>query len=460
MKTLAFNTDIARFTEKQLEAVSILRSGLCKFFLYGGALGGGKSYLLRWYCVRYLLDMATKFGLTGVRVMLACEDYPTLKDRQISQIGKEFDMNRIILRHTRETGEKIQKAAPLGKLHADHKEHGASFILSEHYGGGVICFRNLDDPKKYQSAEFALVAIDELTKNTYDTFIDLFTRLRWPEVASINCQFIAGTNPGSKGHGWVKQLWLDRNFPKEWYENDENIDYRPQFHFLRSKAEHNPYIDNSYWSSLSALPENLRKAYKDGNWDVFVGQAFNEWSSSTHVIEPQPIPEWASLYMTFDWGFGKPFSIGWWWVDEDERLYRFNEWYGWTGTSDTGLRMSDPEIAQEVVRKEKQMGIWGKDVQRICDPTCFNKKPDYKGGGQGPSTAEEFAAYELYFSPGDPNRQLKLRQFHNRLTVPKDGTKPMVLVYETCEQFIRTIPDLVVDKNNIEDIDTKGEDHI
>jgi hypothetical protein len=37
---------------------------------------------------------------------------------------------------------------------------------------------------------------------------------------------------------------------------------------------------------------------------------------------------------------------------------------------------------------------------------------------------------------------------------------PMMLVYENCEQFIRTIPDLCVDDMNVEDIDTDLEDHI
>ena len=42
-----------------------------------------------------------------------------------------------------------------------------------------------------------------------------------------------------------------------------------------------------------------------------------------------------------------------------------------------------------------------------------------------------------------------------------DGTdgKPMLMVYDTCEAFIRTIPQLQTDKNNVEDIDTDMEDH-
>jgi hypothetical protein len=153
------------------------------------------------------------------------------------------------------------------------------------------------------------------------------------------------------------------------------------------------------------------------------------------------------------------------------------------------------------------MKIINPQITRICDPTCFNKKPDYKGGGQMPSTASEFLAEGLLLRPGDPSRSLKLRQFHDHLAVPMDYldpyavklgltpyddevfghywldaemnsvhleelfararkmdvqipyVAPMLQVYSTCEQFIRTVPALVHDEHNIEDIDTDGEDH-
>jgi hypothetical protein len=97
-------------------------------------------------------------------------------------------------------------------------------------------------------------------------------------------------------------------------------------------------------------------------------------------------------------------------------------------------------------------------IIRLAGPDCFNKKPDYRGGGQGPSTAEVFAEHGIYLSPGDPNRALKIRQFHERLRL-RDDEPPMMLIYDTCEHFIRTIPLLQADPHNVEDIDTTMEDH-
>ena len=287
MKTLDIDQDIAKFTPRQMEAVKALDSGGIKYFLYGGALGGGKSYFLRWYGVRRLIVLYQVYGLSGAVGMLACENYPSLKDRQLSKIGREFP-------------------GWLGKMHTDHKEFGRCFILKPRFGGGILCFRNLDDPSKYQSAEFAFIMVDELTKNDYDTFTFLRSRLRWPGLPDVEGQFVGGTNPGGIGHGWCKQLWMDKTFGPEWYPPISPEDYRKQFAYIPSKADDNPHLDPGYWAVLNTLPEHLRSAFKDGNWDIFVGQAFSEFNRTTHVVKPMPVPSNAPLYMTFDWGYGAP----------------------------------------------------------------------------------------------------------------------------------------------------------
>jgi hypothetical protein len=473
-KQLDFDKDIAKFTGRQMESCAAIDSKLYKFILYGGALGGGKSYWLRWTLVRLLMTWFFEKGLTKVKTMLACEDYPQLKDRQIEKIETEFP-------------------AWLGKSYSDHKVYGRCYILDAAYGSGIICFRNLDDPSKYQSSEWATAAIDELTKNDYHTFTEIRKRLRWPGLEDDECLLLGATNPGGIGHNYCKSFWIKGEFPPEFLEP---YDYSKKFKYIPAKAEDNPHLPPAYWQMLHTLPAHQRKAFKDGSWDLFEGQAFQEWSILHHVIKPQPVPKDVPLFMTFDWGFGAPFSVGWWWIDSDGRFYRFAEWYGWNGTQNHGLRLSDSEIAQGIIKKEKAMGfevekdgVVNPQITRLCDPTCFNKKPDYKGGGQGQSTAEEFRHNGLVLRPGDASRVLKWRQMHQRLNVPditdefcanKEGfhksdrglwynekgehiTKygvPMLQVYSSCNHFIRTVPDLVTNPNNIEDIDTDGEDHV
>ncbi len=432
-----FDVDIAKFTPRQMEAIKLLDSGKIKYLLYGGAMGGGKSYLLRWYAVRRLLWLA-KNGWRNASVMLACEDYPSLKDRQLSKCEIEFTQ------------------AGLGKMHDDHKTWGRCWILPKDMGSGVLCFRNLDDASKYASAEFAAILVDELTRNKYETFSLLRTRLRLIGLPDEEAQFIGGTNPGGPGHGWVKMLWIDRNFPKEFIKPK---DLRSQFAFVPSKADDNPHLDQAYWDSLNTLPETMRRAFRDGDWNIYLGQAFPEFTVQTHVIDPMPVPSYAQLYMTYDWGYGKPFYIGWWWVDVEGRIYLFNEWYGWNGNPNQGIRMVDSKVAGGIIQREREMRIFGRNIIRLAGHDCWNKKPDYRGGGQGPSTAEIFASKGLMLTKADPNRELKLRQFRERIKVPEDGTMPMLMVYSNCKQFIRTITTLPMDPTRIEQIDTNAEDH-
>ena len=178
--------ELRHFTPKQMEANDVINKK--KFVLYGGAMGGGKSFLLRWKLLSILLAHAAR-GKPNITVGLFCEDYPALQDRHISKIKNEFP-------------------EWLGTYRGD--DH--NFILKPEFGGGVIAFRNLDKAEKYQSVEFAAIGVDELTKISEEDFIDLRTRLRWPGID--NPKFIGATNPGGTGHLWVKRLWIDRQFPE------------------------------------------------------------------------------------------------------------------------------------------------------------------------------------------------------------------------------------------------------
>lgn len=437
-----YDTEVARFTPRQMEFLRHSDSGTKKYLLFGGALGGGKSHVLRWGTPRRLMVLYQRYGVKQLKAMICCEDYPSLKGRQLQAVQRELP-------------------AWLGRFHSAHSVYDKSFILHPRFGGGVIVFRNLDDAAKYASEEFVQISVDELTKNPYDVFTHLRTRLRWPGIPDYETQFWAATNPGGIGHSYCKQLWIDGDFPEEW---TKPIDYSNAFAYIPSKAEDNPHLDQSYWNMLQTLPPALRKAFKDGSWDIFVGQAFPQFSKQIHVVEPHPVPDDAPLYMTFDWGFGAPFSIGWWYTDHDGRIIRFAEWYGWNGNPNQGLRLADTDVVRGVIEREERLSQTVRDlparVQRFAGHDCFSKRPDYQGGGQGKTTAEVWAEHGLYLNSVKPDRALKLRQFHDRLRIPDDGSAPMLLVFSNCTQFIRTIPTLVTKENRPEEIEDAGaEDH-
>lgn len=226
-------SELTKFFAKQQEALDA--SKRFKFVLFGGSVGSGKSYWLRWSCLYWLIKYNAKYGIKGIRAGLFCEDYPSLNDRHLTKIKYEFP-------------------AWLGKYNEAKKE----FTLAPEYGGGILAFRNLDEPEKYLSVEFAIMAIDEINRNPKTTFDMLRSRHRWPGIKDV--KFIAGCNP--LGEAWVKNMWVKRLFPpneKEQYE----------FVYVPALPTDNPHLPPEYYKSLESLPDNQRRAYLEGNWDAF-----------------------------------------------------------------------------------------------------------------------------------------------------------------------------------------------
>lgn len=231
-ETVKFS-ELCKFFPKQMEALNA--SKRFKFVLFGGSVGSGKSYWIRWSAVYWLMKYYAKYGLKGVRAGVFCEDYPSLNDRHLSKVKFEFP-------------------DWLGKFNEAKHE----FTLAPEYGSGIIAFRNLDDPSKYLSVEFALIAIDEINRNPKTTFDMLRSRHRWPGIKDT--KFIAGCNP--LGEAWVKNMWVKRMFPP-----DEKEQY--EFVYVPALPTDNPHLPTEYYKSLESLPENQRRAYLEGNWDAF-----------------------------------------------------------------------------------------------------------------------------------------------------------------------------------------------
>lgn len=226
-------SELTKFFPKQLEALEA--SKRFKYVLFGGSVGSGKSYWIRWSAVYWLMKYYAKYNLKGIRAGVFCEDYTSLNDRHLTKVKFEFP-------------------DWLGTFNESKHE----FTLAPEYGSGIIAFRNLDDPSKYLSVEFAFIAIDEINRNPKTTFDMLRSRHRWPGIKDT--KFIAGCNP--LGEAWVKNMWVKRLFPpheKEQYE----------FVYVPALPTDNPHLPEEYYKSLESLPENQRKAYLEGNWDAF-----------------------------------------------------------------------------------------------------------------------------------------------------------------------------------------------
>lgn len=82
----------------------------------------------------------------------------------------------------------------------------------------------------------------------------------------------------------MKKRWVVREPSPDGDKYDIN-DYA----FIPAKYTDNKVLlekDPNYVKRLNALPEKIRRAYRDGDWDLFEGQFFEEFRKDLHVITP------------------------------------------------------------------------------------------------------------------------------------------------------------------------------
>lgn len=413
--------------------------------LYGGAAGGGKSDAL-------LVEALRQVHIKNYRGLILRRTFPQLE----ALIARSME---------------LYKAAFPGAKYIDNK-HEWHFP-----SGGRIFFGHVNHEKdkyNYQGKPYDFIAFDELTQFTYTQYDYIKSRNR-PTGPGTEVYVRASANPGGVGHGWVKERFITPAPPGT--RINQRVTVKDPSGKAREMVQSRIFIpstvfdnqkllenDPGYLATLASLPEKERNALLYGDWDSFSGQVFTEWKNDpghyedqrfTHVIKPFRIPKWWKVYRGFDFGYAKPFSVGWYAIDEKGKVYRIRELYGCTGTPNEGVMWHPGRIAEKIVEIETEdANLKGRKIHGIADPSIFDES-------RGESVARMMAKSPnfVYWTGGDNNRIPGKMQFHYRLAFDGDGDT-MFQVFDTCKHFIRTIPALVYDETNVEDIDTDGEDHI
>jgi hypothetical protein len=168
------------------------------------------------------------------------------------------------------------------------------------------------DVYQYQGAEFLFIGIDELTLFTLRQWQFLTSRNRCPVPGAFPCM-AGATNPGNIGHAWVKSLWIEKQAASG-MEHPEEFD-ASDYDFIPARVTDNPIYagDENYLKTLRALPSHLKRAFLDGDWNVYAGQYFDHFDCSRHVVHAEQIEwkPWWPRWISIDWGFEHPAAVYW-----------------------------------------------------------------------------------------------------------------------------------------------------
>ena len=415
--------------------------------VYGGARGGGKTDAalgeFAWHAAKW--GSAAK-GLLVRRTRVALE--PT-----IARARRIFAADKAVWREARSR--------------------------FEWPNGAVLYFRHLDndaDADLYQGHDYSRVIVEELTQFPSPVPVDkLKATLR--SAAGAPCRFRATCNPGGPGHNWVKARHIDPGpfqVITETYANpfDGSV-AEIERTFIPARLSDNPallkrdpgYVARLYLSGSAQLV----RAWLEGDWSSIEGAFFDRWSDA-NVVTPFVVPAFWTRFRAFDWGYAAPFSVGWWAVVSDDHaavdqsgngrtlprgaLVRYREWYGAGQRVGQGLRLTAEEVAAGIREREGTERV----ELGIADPSIFARDG-------GPSLAERMAGAGVRFRPADNTRVGKAGalsgwdQMRARIA-PANGAAPMLYVFDSCRDFIRTVPVLQHDPMRQEDLDTGAEDHI
>lgn len=417
--------------------------------LYGGAAGGGKSEAL-------VMEAVRQVQIPHYRALILRKTYPELSEL----IGKSLNY--------------YPRVFPQAKF--NETRHRWTFPSEATIEFGAM--HRTQDKLKYQGRAWDYIAFDELTHFTWEEYSYLFSRNR-PNGPGTRVYMRATANPGGIGHGWVKERFITAAPPGTRIVSEMDIK-RPDGSketvtrdrvFIPAMVYDNRILlenDPNYIASLSLMPEAERRALLEGDWDSFSGQVFTEWRDDpahyddrryTHVIRPFEVPQDWPVYRGFDWGYSRPFSVGWWAIGPDGCMYRVRELYGCKANDqgqllpNTGVKWTPGQLAAKIREIERDdPNLAGRRIHGIADPAIWD-------GSGGDSIADVMERAGVYFDKAEHARISGKMQIHNRLAFDEHG-KPMLYVFSGCRQFIRTLPMLVYDESDVEDVDTDCEDHI
>jgi hypothetical protein len=318
---------------------------------------------------------------------------------------------------------------------------------------------------KYKSAEWTYVFVDELTEFTETMYEYMDTRLRTTDpVLQGMLQICSGSNPDGPGLLWVRKRFVEGKEPEIIYRrmmklrDGRKIPYETTF--IPARLKDNPVLmeAGTYEASLLTKRPEVRRAILDGDWYINPGAFFAEsWDPRYHVVPNHEVPRNAHVFRSCDPGLSAPSSVTWWYVDRNGAFTAIHNLY---------VKGHDAAMLAGRIREvEIHYGWWDEEanVSRLSGP--IDEDAFSRNLAGGPSYSKVMASCGVRWVRSKKDRFNGTAEMLRRMNArykplhPGEDDVAGIRWMERCKAPIETIPVLQADKNDPDDVDTKGEDH-
>lgn len=293
-------------------------------------------------------------------------------------------------------------------------------------------FQYEKDINQYLSLEYDVIFIEQAEQ---------LSQAKIEEIKTVNRTSLPGVKPRTYytfNSGGISHQYLKNKFIKPHRAGKETTT-----RFVFASVHDNKKVDRFYRAKLEALTGWKRKAWLDGDWDIFAGQYFETFRHDLHVSDPKTWPNlkalgtpfWASL----DYGF-KHYTTCYLFTEHDGITYVVDEF-----AARKQLISQNCDGIKEMLAKH---GLSVGDLSTFVAGTdVFAKK-----GDTGECFADEFANNGIYLHPATVARKAGAGRIMRLLGDENQQIEPSIRISSDCRGLINCLPSLIHNPNDPEDV--------